>query len=188
MRYQVILLAALTACAGKSAEVDATPQREVRVLEKGDPALRRISFAAADYLKDVTAGTDVGFSGVYHKRELDVELTREIVVSHAFVDGKSGSGCAATVGAIVSSPRAPTDPARGAPAPPARTATTDNRACANANRRTYGFHKFRVAADTAYIETSGLPQGLACLKLAVKAEGGWKVVDVKPTRAEACGK
>jgi hypothetical protein len=187
MRYRVLLLVGLAACGRHSAGVTPNPEREVRVLEKGDVALRRISFAAADYLKDITSGTDVGFSGVYHKRELDVELTREIVVSHAFNDGRSG-GCVPTVGATVAPPRAPSDPARGASAPaPARTTTTDNRACRTSGR-VYAFHKFRVAADTAYVETSGMPQGLACLTLTVKPEGGWKVVQAKPTRAEACGK
>ena len=189
MRYRVLLLATLAACGGKSAEVTPEPERDVRVLEKGDPQLRRISFAAADYLKDMTAGTDVGFTGVFHKRELDVELTREIVVSHAFSSVNSGAPCTATVGAQTKAPVAPSDPARGVPAPPSRTtANLDNRACSNSGRRTYGFHKFRIAADTAYVETSGMPQGLACLTLAVKPEGGWKVVTAKPTRPEACGK
>jgi hypothetical protein len=192
------LIAFAIGCAKNTPPDTGAAPREVRELRKGDPALRPISFAAASYLRSMTTGPEVGFIGAFHRRELDVELTRDIVIRHAFVDlsrgGKTTDGCEGPPISIPTSVQPPRDPARpgtATPPPPTTTASPTQAPCGTRSssgaRTAYGFHKYRVASDTAYVETSGLAQG-GCMVLTVQPTGGWGVLTVKSARPEACGR
>ena len=149
-------LALASGCATGPRAAQPDPAREVRVLEKGDPALRRIAFAAADYIKaNAPPSIVLGFRGVYHGREIDVALSRDVINASALFDAMDGGVSGAAV---------------------------------YRNFQSFGFRRFRVAYDSAYVETVGWSPGPNCLVLAVKPEGGWGFAAMKPSAADACGR
>jgi hypothetical protein len=154
MRRLLVLLAVAVGCAKPS--VQANPGREIRVLEKGDPALRRIAFAAAEYMKTAAPlSVNLGFRGIYHRRQIDLELSRDVINASALFDALDGD-------------------ARGG--------------ARYLNFQSFGFTGFRVAYDTAYVETVGWSPGANCLVLAVKPDGGWGFAAMKPSARDACGR
>lgn len=177
-------------------------EREVRLLEADDIALRPVVFAAAKHIFDPKASQPLSFGGVYVKKVLVPSLTGD-VSNYIYRNGgfqqqlrSRPADCDAPAVEAQRPPRGtPTTGGTtgGAPNPPAQPKRTIGAAICNGGTGFaigYTFTAVRIASDTAYLEldVTGTAKSTKCLSLTVdQVAGGWLPGEMKNTKIGRCG-
>jgi hypothetical protein len=199
MRYRILLLSIVVACGGKpSTAPSPISNREVRLLDADDVALRPVVFAAAKHIFDPNASQVLAFGGVYvNKRELpslSSDVRSFITRNGGFRPASRPGECDAPTTDRPAAPKPPTTTGStgGAPNPTSQpTRTTSNALCNRGAEIVYSFTAVRIASDTAYLEMAinSIATTTKCLSLKVDKEaGGWIPGETKASKIGQCGK
>jgi hypothetical protein len=204
-RILAISLLVIAGCGGKAGTTTSpSPERDVRLLDASDVALRPVVFAAATHIFDRTAPPSFGFGGVYVNKRLETSLTADvrnyITRNGGFRETSRPADCDRDMDVDPPTRSRPgtSGTTGGAPNPPAQPKrTTASQAC-NRGVAALNFTSVRIASDTAYVEMQAAGTGGTtwCLPLTVDKEaGGWAPADrsvrfsqMKPSKIGQCGK